>query len=168
MSKPNKSKQFQFGMRSLFLFCIASAIAVFVYKWYQSPNQTIRKFDHLIETQQFADANAMLEFEDGIVVSPDDNINRLIVVRRILMNSCQRQRRSLADVVGRRQCYGIVGNRACYVGVDEIKAHWLVDSVVVDRGKIRVRWSGPVDQNIKFSDGEWKRDQFHFHLRIAG
>jgi hypothetical protein len=62
-----------------------------------------------------------------------------------------------------RQVYQVVGDTACWVDTGKVKAHFLIESMTLDRGKIRFHWRGPMPhQNLRLENGEWVRDPSYY------
>jgi hypothetical protein len=80
------------------------------------------------------------------------------VTRSVYTHYCEPQPRTLADIIHGRQVYKAVGNQACFVDTGTVKTHFLVESLTLERGKIRYSWRGPVNRNMRYENGEWIRD----------
>lgn len=148
----------QFKLRTLFLVCLIAAAGAWLYQWSRWPARTVQDFAELIQQGKFEEAAAQLEFEDDFLVSPDD-LDHRVHVARIVCDNSERQRRSIADIFYGRQTYKAVGNQACYVDLGRFRAHWMIESMTVERGKIRFNWRGPVDRTVRYENGQWVRDE---------
>jgi hypothetical protein len=137
-----------------------AAIGLWVYRWVQWPARTLETFNALVEQKRYEDAAARLEFEHGYVVSPGDIEHRVHVARSACNQYCRAQPRSLADLVYGRQVYATVGNTACFVDTGKVHAHFLIESMILERGRIRFTWHGPMPhQNLRYENGEWVHDR---------
>jgi hypothetical protein len=152
-----------FRLRTLFLACFLAAVGMWVYRWTQWPDRTLQAFNALIEQKRYEDAAARLEYENGYVVSPDDLVHRVHVAQAVCSQYCRAQPRSLADIFYGRQVYKVVGDTACFVDTGKLQAHFLIDSMILQRGTIRYKWRGPMPhQNLRYENGEWVRDPLPF------
>jgi hypothetical protein len=162
-----KVKWLRFRLRTLFIACFLAAIGLWAYRWIQWPARTLQTFNALMEQKRYEDAAARLEYEHGYLVSPDDVIHRVHVAQEVCNQYCTAQRRSLSDILYGRQVYKVVGDTACWVDTGSVQAHFLIESMTLERGKIRYRWRGPMPrQNLRFENGRWIRDSSpysHWH-----
>lgn len=158
MTDNSKMKRFRFRLRTLFVVWLMVALGISTYRWVQWPARTIQELNDLIEREQYEEAAGRLEYDDDFLVSPGDLVHRVHVARAVVAN-CQPQRRSLADLIYGRQTYKPVGNQACFVEIGELQAHWLIESMILERGKIRYKWRGPMDPTVRFENGKWVRDE---------
>jgi hypothetical protein len=155
-----KTSWLQFRLRTLFIVCALAAIGVWVYRWVQWPARTLEEFGALIEHQRYEAAAARLEFEHGYLVSPGDLVHRVHVAHSVVSNHCQPRRRSISDLIDGVQVYDVVGNQACFVDAGSVRAHFLIESITLERGKIRFHWRGPMPgSNLRYENGEWVRDK---------
>jgi hypothetical protein len=158
MPVAKKLRWLQFRLRTLFLVCLIAAAGVWLYQWTRWPARTVQDFADLIQREQYEEAAARLEYENDFLVSPDDVVHR-VHVARIVCDNCEPQWRSLADIIYGRQTYKAVGNQACFVDLGKFQAHWLIDSMTVERGKIRFHWRGPADPTVRYENGEWVKEE---------
>jgi hypothetical protein len=155
-----KASWFQFRLRTLFIVCALAAIGVWVYRWVQWPSRTLQEFGDLIEQKRYEGAAARLEFEHGYLVSPGDLVHRVHVAHSVVNYHCQPRGRSVSDLIDGRQVYDVVGNQACFVDTGSVNAHFLIESITLERGKIRFHWRGPMPgANLRYENGEWIRDK---------
>jgi hypothetical protein len=149
----------RFRLRTLFIACLLAAIGLWAYRWTCWPARTLEAFNTLVAQKRYEDAAARLEYEHGYLVSPDDVIHRVHVAQSVCSQYCRPQPRSLTDVIYGRQIYKVVGDTACWVDTGKVKAHFLIESMTLERGTIRFQWRGPMPhQNLRFENGGWVRD----------
>jgi hypothetical protein len=155
----SKRSWLQFRLRTLFVFCTLAAIGVWVFRWVQWPARTLQEFGALIEQKRYEEA-ARLEYEHGYLISPGDLVHRVHVAHSVCNYHCQPRGRSISDLIDGRQVYEVVGNQACFVDTGSIKAHFLIESVTLERGKMRFHWRGPMPgANLRYENGKWVRDE---------
>lgn len=158
MTAPRKLSWLQFRLRTLFLVCFLTAVGVWLFQWTRWPARTLQEFNDLVQQERYEEAAARLEYENDFLVSPDDLVHRVIVARNVCSDG-KPEWRSLADFIYGRQTYRVVGNQACFVDVGKFRAHWLIESMTLERGKIRFNWRGPMDPTVRYENGNWVRDE---------
>lgn len=157
-----KKKWLQFRIRTLFVICLLAAIAICGYQWTRWPTRTLREFGTLVENEEFEQAEARLEFKPNYLVSPDDPVRRVRVTQSVCTNSCMPARRSLADFFYGRQTYELKQNTTIFVDTGYVRARFLIDSMTIERGKIRYNFGKPYGQGWKFVDGKWVREPIYW------
>jgi hypothetical protein len=162
-----KKNWVRFRLRTLFIACFLAAIGLWAYRWLQWPDRTLKEFRDLIEQKRYEEEAARLEYEHGYVVSPDDVAHRVHVAQSVCNQYCRAQPRSLTDIIYGRQVLTVVGDAACWVDTGKVKAHFLIESMTLERGTIHFQWRGPMPhQNLRYENGEWVRDDSpysHWH-----
>jgi hypothetical protein len=153
----------RFRLRTLFIACFLAAVGLWAYRWIQWPARTLKAFNGLVEQKRYEEAAARLEYAHGYLVSPDDLLHRVHVAHEVCNAYCLPQPRSMADIVYGRQVYKVVGDTACFVDTGGVQAHFLIESMTLERGTIRYQWRGPMPRhNLRWHNGEWVRDRSPF------
>jgi hypothetical protein len=138
MREPQKSRRsrFRFRLRSLLLL---PALFAAGWWWVTWPERTIARLDALVAANDVTQADRLIEFEPDYRYPPEKVANGL---RHGLGQPHTRPaRRSPIDLLLGRQRFEIdKGGLAAFVNTGQKSEHMMIESITVERGRIKYKW----------------------------